>query len=165
MAGKPGRSGGARTGAGRKPLPLAVKKLKGTARKSRTQSEPSGPLLLGDPPEELLTDAADIWRYLTAATPAGVLHANNAPILERYCGLLAQYRAVSTEIARRGVGGMLIKDRFGLPARSPLFALQMELDEALRRCEAELGLTPAARSRVRVETAPAREAGDPWADF
>ncbi|WP_298443383.1 hypothetical protein, partial [Ferrimicrobium sp.] len=34
------------------------------------------------------------------------------------CEMLAQYRDVVHEIAKRGVGGLLAKDRFGLPTLS-----------------------------------------------
>ena len=166
MAGKPGRSGGARTGAGRKPLPTAVKAVKGTLRKSRTNpTEPGLTATLADPPLEMREDAADLWRYLVGNTPAGVLHANNAALLERYCELLAQYRGVVREIAKRGVGGLLAKDRFGLPTRSILFELQMELSRLLRECEAELGFTPVSRARVQMSQVPATRSDDPWADI
>ena len=166
MAGKPGRSGGARTGAGRKPLPTAVKAVKGTLRKGRTNpAEPGPTATLADPPLDMREAAADLWRYLVANTPAGVLHANNAALLERYCELLAQYRDVVHEIAKRGVGGLLAKDRFGLPTRSILFELQMELSRLLRECEAELGFTPVSRSRVQAPQVPATRSDDPWADI
>lgn len=166
MAGKPGRSGGTRTGAGRKPLPTAVKAVKGTLRKSRTnQAEPGPTASLADPPLDMREAATDLWRYLVGNTPAGVLHANNAALLERYCELLAQYRDVVHEIARRGVGGLLAKDRFGLPTRSILFELQVELSHLLRECEAELGFTPVSRARVQVPQATATNHDDPWADI
>ena len=109
--------------------------------------------------------AADLWRYLVGSTPPGVLHANNAALLERYCELLAQYRDVVREIAKRGVGGLLAKNRHGMPARSILFELQMELSRALKECEAELGFTPVSRTRVQAPQAQAPKLDDPWADF
>lgn len=166
MAGKPGRSGGARTGAGRKPLPTAVKAVKGTLRKSRTNAaEPQAAAMLSDPPLEMREAAADLWRYLVGSKPPGVLHANNAALLERYCELLAQYRDVVREISKRGVGGLLTKDRHGMPARSILFELQMELSRSLKECEAELGFTPVSRARVQVPQAQPPKLDDPWADF
>jgi P27 family predicted phage terminase small subunit len=166
VAGKPGRSGGARTGAGRKPLPTAVKAVKGTLRKGRTNpAEPGPTATLADPPLDMREAAADLWRYLVSNTPAGVLHANNAALLERYCELLAQYREVVREIAKRGVGGLLAKDRFGLPTRSILFELQMELSRLLKECETELGFTPVSRARVQVPQVPATRSDDPWADI
>ncbi len=73
MAGKPGRSGGTRTGAGRKPLPTAIKAVKGTLRKERTNpAEPGLTATLADPPLQMREAAADLWRYLVGNTPAGV---------------------------------------------------------------------------------------------
>ena len=58
-------------------------------------------------------------------------------------------------------GGMLAKDRFGLPTRSILFELQMDLSRLLGECEAELGFTPVLRARVQVPQVPVSRFDDP----
>lgn len=167
MAGKTGRSGGARAGAGRKRLPDVIKAIKGTARPKRRQTEVSThqSMALKAPPATLEGDAADLWRYCVETSPPGLLHANNAALLERYCGLLVQYRAVAREVAKRPVAGLLVKDRFGVPVISPLFVLTERLCEMLRACEVEMGFTPAARSRVDLPLRGRSVDDDPWAEI
>ena len=60
--------------AGRKPLPVAVKKIKGTLQKCRTNPhEPRPGGRLGEPPEYMSDIAKEAWIYAVEKAPPGLL--------------------------------------------------------------------------------------------
>ena len=68
--------------AGRKPLPVAVKKIKGTLQKCRTNpNEPRPRGKLGDPPEYMSDIAKEAWTYAVENAPPGLLSSLDAAVL------------------------------------------------------------------------------------
>ncbi len=77
--------GGKREGAGRKPLPVEVKKIKGTLQKCRTNPrapKPSG--MLSTPPDYMSVSAKEAWNYAVTNSPPGLLSALDGAVLERW---------------------------------------------------------------------------------
>jgi hypothetical protein len=71
--------------AGRKPLPVAVKKIKGTLQKCRTNPNEPRPMgKLGDPPEYMSDIAKEAWTYAVENAPPGLLSSLDAAVLERW---------------------------------------------------------------------------------
>ena len=158
-------AGGRRDGAGRKPLPVAVKKIKGTLQKCRTNPREPRPVgTLGEPPEYMSDTAKEAWRYAVANAPAGLLSSLDASVLERWANCAGMYREALAKINRAGVAAMLHKTPSGILRRSPLMDVIRDLAMEMKGYESEMGFTPASRSRVQVAQ-DARHTDDPWADI
>ena len=86
-------AGGKRDGAGRKPLPVAVKKIKGTLQKCRTNPHaPKSTGMLCTPPEYMSDAAKEAWNYAVANSPPGLLSALDGAVLERWANCSGMYR-------------------------------------------------------------------------
>ena len=164
MTGVKGKSGGHRPGAGRKPLPTEVKRIKGTLQKSRTQPEPQPEGTLAEPPAYMSQTAKEAWHYAIAHAPAGLLTALDGAVLERWANCAGMYREALGKINQAGVSAMLIKAPNGTLRRSPLMDVIRDLASEMRGYEAEMGFTPAARTRVSVLPRATME-HDPWDDI
>lgn len=113
---------------GRRPLPTALKLLKGETRPSRVNRNEPRPPLGARPPAWMLPSARMEWDRLCPLLEAsGVLTVLDADALAIYCHILTALRAVILE------GGKV-------DPRS--------LAE-LRQWQAALGMTPATRGRVQ----------------
>lgn len=121
---------------GRKPTPTALRIVNGNPGGrpfNDLEPETDGPL--GPPPTGWTQEAAAIWREIVDLAPANVLTRSDR---------------ILVELAARNVANMRAKP--DLPA-----ALSAEI----RRCLAEMGMSPAERTRL---TAP-KPAANPFADL
>ncbi len=149
--------------AGRKPLPTAVKKTKGTLQKCRTnlrEPKPSGDLV--DPPEYMPEGAKAAWRYALECAPPNLLKRLDMSVLEVWACAADLYRKAQAGIAK---SGMLVKSPNGIPMQSPYLAIANKQAQIMTRAATEMGFTPASRSRVTLPMEPAEEEFDPWADI
>jgi len=153
------------TMAGRKPLPAAVKKVKGTLQKCRINPhEPRPTGKLGEPPEYMSDTAKEAWRYAIENAPPGLLSSLDAAVLERWANCAGLYREALAKINRAGVAGMIIKTPSGILRRSPLMDVIRDLALEMKSYESEMGFTPASRSRVQIAQEPASP-HDPWSEI
>ena len=151
--------------AGRKPLPVAVKKIKGTLQRCRTNPhEPRPAGVLGEPPEYMSDTAKEAWRYAVTNAPIGLLSSLDAAVLERWANCAGLYREALAKINRAGVAGMIVKTPSGILRRSPLMDVIRDLAMEMKGYESEMGFTPASRSRVQVPESATHE-HDPWDDI
>lgn len=150
---------------GRNPLPTAVKKIKGTLQPCRTnRSEPRSNTTLGAAPDYMSESAKEAWQYAVTNAPVGLLSALDGAVLERWANCSGLYREALSKINRAGVSGMIIKTPSGILRRSPLMDVIRDLALEMKGYETEMGFTPAARSRVSVQTL-APDIRDPWHDI
>ena len=151
--------------AGRKPLPIAVKKIKGTLQRCRLNShEPRPQGSLGEPPEYMSDIAKEAWTYAVENAPPGLLSSLDASVLERWANCAGLYREALGKINRAGVAGMIIKTPSGILRRSPLMDVIRDLASEMKGYESEMGFTPASRSKVQVRQESA-DKNDPWAEI
>ena len=151
--------------AGRKPLPLAIKKIKGTVQKCRINpSEPKPVGVLCTPPDYMSDSAKEAWNYAVANSPAGLLSALDGALLERWANCSGMYREALAKINRAGVSAMLIKTPSGILRRSPLMDVIRDLAQEMKGYESEMGFSPASRSRISMP-AETSHSHDPWADI
>ena len=151
--------------AGRKPLPAVVKQIKGTLQKCRTNPrEPKPTSALCTPPEYMSDAAKQAWDYAVANSPPGLLSALDGAILERWANCSGLYREALSKINRSGVSGMIIKTPSGILRRSPLMDVIRDLALEMKGYEAEMGFTPAARSRISMP-ADSQKNNDPWSEI
>ena len=79
--------------AGRKPLPLAIKQIKGTVQKCRTNPhEPRPTTALCTPPEYMSDVAKEAWNYAVANSPPGLLSALDGAVLIAVARLVQHQR-------------------------------------------------------------------------
>ena len=151
--------------AGRKPLPIAVKKIKGTLQRCRLNPhEPIPQGSLGEPPEYMSDIAKEAWTYAVENAPPGLLSSLDASVLERWANCAGLYREALGKINRSGVAGMIIKTPSGILRRSPLMDVIRDLAQEMKGYETEMGFTPASRSRVQVPQ-DSVDKNDPWAEI
>jgi P27 family predicted phage terminase small subunit len=150
---------------GRKPLPAVVKKIKGTLQKCRTNPrEPRPTGALCTPPEYMSDSEKEAWNYAVANSPPGLLSPLDGAVLERWSNCSGLYREALSKINRAGVSGMIIKTPSGILRRSPLMDVIRDLALEMKGYEAEMGFTPASRSRISMPTESLNDR-DPWADI
>lgn len=149
--------------AGRKPLPTAVKRIKGTLQKCRTnpcEPKPQGDLV--EPPEYMSEGAKAAWRYALECAPPGLLRKLDMSILEVWASAADLYRKAQEGLLKTG---LLIKTpNTGVPMQSPYLAIANKQAQIMTRAATEMGFTPASRSRVALPMETVEE-DDPWASF
>ena len=151
--------------AGRKPLPIAVKKIKGTLQKCRTNPrEPRPTGVLCTAPEYMSDSAKEAWDYAVANSPPWLLSALDGAVLERWANCPGLYREALSKINRAGVSGMIVKTPSGILRRSPLMDVIRDLALEMKGYESEMGFTPASRSRISMPVDAAKD-NDPWSDI
>mgnify|MGYP000853931725 CR=1 FL=1 len=150
---------------GRKPLPAVVKEIKGTLQACRTNPrEPKPTTALCTPPDYMSESAKEAWNYAVANSPPGLLSALDGAVLERWANCSGLYREALSKINKAGVAGMIVKTPSGILRRSPLMDVIRDLALEMKGYEAEMGFTPASRSRISVPAETDREK-DPWSDI
>lgn len=151
MAGKKG-FGGKKGRSGRRPLPAAVKKAKGTYRPSREKKRNPNevPVTLGRPdmPKRVAKDkeAAEEWtRIANMLEKARALSDADKAMLAEY--VMSYSLAVrATEKYQRE--DIVVATPTGQMKANPAIAIAQKASAAALRLAIEFGLTPAARSRV-----------------
>ncbi|MER2554705.1 MAG: P27 family phage terminase small subunit, partial [Thauera sp.] len=105
--------------------------------------------------------AKEAWNYAVANSPPGLLSALDGAVLERWANCSGLYREALSKINRAGVSGMIIKTPSGILRRSPLMDVIRDLALEMKGYEAEMGFTPASRSRITLPVEVADDL-DPW---
>lgn len=150
---------------GRKTLPVVVKEIKGTLQKCRTNPrEPKPTTALCTPPDYMSESAKEAWNYAVANSPPGLLSALDGAVLERWANCSGLYREALSKINKAGVAGMIVKTPSGILRRSPLMDVIRDLALEMKGYEAEMGFTPAARSRISLP-ADSTNDSDPWSEI
>lgn len=154
---------------GPKPKPAALKLLAGNPGKRPVGGASRGRLRRGVPdrPRELTGEAAAEWDHVAAELDAaGLLATTDRGILAAYCCAVADMLAARAEIIRAGrflrtpvqtstgnVVGEAVKEH-------PACKMLDRASGRVQRFAAELGLTPAARSRIEGDTPAEAPAGN-----
>jgi P27 family predicted phage terminase small subunit len=147
--------------AGRKPLPTNLKLIRGTARPHRmNHDEPMPPACVPEPPAHLEDRArAKFAEMAGMLAGCGVMTALDRDALARYSVIWVRWVDAEAEIKRKGP---IVKTEAGNVIHSPYLAVANRCHRQLAQLEAEFGLTPSSRSRVRAAPQPVES--DPIAD-
>lgn len=164
--------------AGRPTKPTFLKLVTGTARKSRVNAaEPKPPAGTPRLPEHLTSYARLAWlRFAPLVERMGVLTHQDGPALERLCECYAEIRMLSDAIT---ADGMLIRplltNKDGVPARGdgdellygkpvlhPAVAARADADRRFSTYASLFGLSPAARTKVKVNPPDKPEPGSEY---
>ncbi len=134
------------------PIPTALQVLRGNpGRRPLTTRAPEIPVAAPEPPEELSAEVRAEWTDLVPLLAEyGLVTGLDRAALVMYCELRVTWRELDRVVKREGV---VITRRAG-PGVHPAFKAAMETLTQLRLLGAELGLSPSARSRLRVPGPP-----------
>ncbi|MEN2423019.1 phage terminase small subunit P27 family [Streptomyces rimosus] len=140
---------------GPRPKPTALRVLHGERPDRINTDEPRPATGLPDCPDDAADDVREVWDYTLAqlavmgtATPA------DRDALRAYCEAVVTHRKASTLLARSGV--LIRSAKGGALIRNPVVQVQRDTAATLRGFAQEFGLTPSARSEIRM----ARESAD-----
>ena len=132
---------------GRKPQPTAVRRQAGNpGKRAYNQDEPSFVGDLPDCPAHLGQAARDEWHRLAGVLhKAGVITLADRAALAAYCQCYGRWVEAEERLAATPV---MLKTPSGYVQQSPWLSVANKQLELMGRFMAELGLTPAARSRI-----------------
>jgi len=144
--------------------PTDILKLRGSRRGDRRPNEPKPPK--GQPrcPSRLTKEEKSVWKQLVAILrEMNVLTVADGNALARYCVMWCEWWRCDAHLKKYGLSfpmkrivGKGKDERTEVIGFQPFPELvqRNKLSVELRRLEAEFGLTPAARTRIQVETKP-----------
>lgn len=148
---------------GPRPQPTTLRLMRGNPgkRKINHQEPKPGPLAVACP--DALTDPAARAEWDRVAP--GLIGCGQVTIIDRatligYCQKWAQWQALEREAATHP---FLVRAPSGYPMPNPALSMANKAFNLMLKAAAELGMTPAGRSRVSVSTTAAA-AGSAWAD-
>lgn len=148
---------------GRTPKPTALKLIAGNPGKRKLNPrEPKPEGVLIEPPAYLSDGAKEAWRAAVHAAPPGLLRTLDGSILEVWACAADLYNKAQTGLVKTG---LLVKaPNTGVPMQSPYLAIANKQAQIMMKAAAEMGFTPASRSRVTLPLEAADDL-DPWADI
>lgn len=172
------------SGTGPPPKPTALKLLQGNpGRRPINDKEPMPDTATPDeePPIPLGDEARQIWRAMVPMmTKIGLLTVCDTRLLARYCDLFVRWIKARDFIDQKGetyikyeyyndpvldkegkqTGSWVRKQRPKAVVAYPQVATYLQSGRELVRLEGELGLTPAARSRIKIEVFGGKSSSD-----
>ena len=145
---------------GRPPKPTKLKVLQGTDRPDRRNEQaPVADGEIGLPPDRLTESEAVTWQQVADA--AFWLTDADRVTLERFCVWTSVWREAVEDVAEHGA--VQRSTETGMERPSGSFRVMLESEKHLDRLGSNLGLDPASRTRIKVETI-SREP-NPWDQF
>lgn len=162
MAGQKGRSG-------RKKIPAATKKLRGTFRKDR-DAEPAQlevPESFPEPLFELREDVRELWDSLVPRMlQIGLL--TDLDVMEFNVGFRWYNVFVATAEQLHSVSEMYHHTEKGTPIQHPLVSIHNQASAKVSQFCSKFGLSPSARSGMTIQNVDTNEAQgetDPMSEF
>ena len=137
---------------GRHPIPTAIKLVRGNpGKRAINEFEPHPPEADLTPPESLREEGVKMWHRLTGVlTRMGVFTEADRFAAERYCLIHEQWVLVTKHVRDHGMTQITATGSSQLTAEGSLFK---SLPADLLKLEQQFGLTPAARSSLKVTDA------------
>lgn len=147
---------------GRKPLPTQLKLVKGTARPHRMNPGEPKPVVTTPPPPDHLDEraAAKFTEMAELLARHGVMTELDVGALARYVVIWRRWLEAEAEVKRRGP---VVKTSNDNIIQNPFLAVANKCLAQMGQIEAEFGMTPSSRSRVRM--AEPTDSRDPFEDY
>lgn len=132
---------------GRKPKPTALKIAEGNPGKRRINgAEPKPPASLPDPPPHLSVAALEEWHRIAGAlNQIGLLTQADRSTMAAYCQCYARWVEAEEKLATTPA---ILRLPSGYIQQSPWLTISNKQLELMAKYMAEIGLTPASRSRL-----------------
>jgi P27 family predicted phage terminase small subunit len=152
--------------AGRRPKPTALKVLEGNpGHRPLNDAEPLVPKGCPERPKGLSFVARREWNRITAdLAEAGLLARTDGKALMGYCDAYSDWQEANRMCQKHGIS-IQVMGAFGMVWRSAPWFNQKHLAlKTMKTYLIEFGLTPASRSRLRVDKPKADPEGDALLD-
>lgn len=134
--------------AGRPAKPTELHKLDGTYRPDRHSNGIAADTQLLAPPDHLSGLALEEWlRVASELHNVNLTTALDITLLEQYCIMYAQWREMVEEVDKHGA---VQETQTGYSQQTGYFTVAVKLAKEIRDIAKEFGLTPSARSRMRI---------------
>lgn len=154
---------------GRAPIPTSLKVLRGWPGKrgraiEQDGIEPEPPTGCPDEPDHIKEDPIAHAEWLDVCEQLdsmGLLAKTDRTMLELYCSAYSDWRRAGDMVKR--YGDVLVTGRDKSLRISPYAKSRNNAYRQLKECLTELGLTPAARARMRTPAKNSNDAQDRWA--
>ena len=145
-----------------RPLPTALKAVKGTLQKCRTnKKEPKPESIIPEPPEFITGIALEEWKRASKLLlDMRVLTSADGVALAAYCDAYRLW-VEATEMVRKS--GILIKTVQGNVIQNPALGVANKARQDMVKYLIEFGMTPA--SRPRVSASDKKDDDDGWGGF
>ena len=143
------------------PKPTKLKVLEGNPGHRPLANDEPRPKLVRtpSPPRSLRRQGKSEWRRLTKElTRLGLLTELDLTAFHAYCTAYQTWREAQESLSKEG---MICVTPTGFTRQSPRVRISSDALNEMRRWGQELGLTPAARTRIHVETT--RDPDHDWA--
>ncbi len=142
--------------AGRRPKPTALKELAGNPGKrsiSRSEPKPTG---IPTCPRHLDKEAKAEWKRISSELITLVLLTSvDRAALAAYCAAWSRWVTAESQIQKFGL--VIKSPKSGFPMQNPFVGVANTSLDQMRKFAIEFGLTPASRSRLNVDPAPAKD--------
>lgn len=138
-------------GGGRKPTPTALRLLRGnpTKRAFNRFEPPTEPLQQMSAPAWLAGEQLAKWHDVTRElADAGMLSTAYRDVITVYCVAWARWRTALQKLVE--FGDLIKAPRSGLAIPSPYLGIANKAQHDMLQAQAEMGLTPTSRTRVKV---------------
>jgi P27 family predicted phage terminase small subunit len=142
--------------AGRKPKPTKLKVLQGNPGKRalpKNEPEPTGEL--GDAPFWLSAEAVEYWQYAvdTVNELEGVAKKPDEAAVAMFAQAIADYREADDALADNGSNYQNVETKAGgvMTRIHPAVGVRRDAMAQIMKICGEFGLTPSARTKVRVD--------------
>ncbi len=133
---------------GRPSKPVELHRLDGTYRSDRQGNSVTADNQLLKPPEHITGLALEEWlRVAHELHGINITTALDLTLLEQYCVMYAQWREMIDQVSQRGA---VQETKTGYSQQSGYFTVAVKLAGEIRKIATEFGLTPSARSRMRI---------------
>lgn len=144
------------------PTPTEVLKQRGSRRAAARTGEPKPEAKTPRCPTWLSKEAKAVWKQVAKQlAELGVLTEIDGNALARYCSLWVRWRRATAHLEANGETYPLLDEKGNVRClqQYPEVAIVNKLSVLLLRLEQEYGLTPAARTRIRVDVPAAPDGG------
>jgi P27 family predicted phage terminase small subunit len=131
---------------GRKPVPTALKVVRGNPGGRPLNEDEPTPQGDAEMPDYLTPGAAAHWPVVAdQLRAAGLLTSVDTHALAMYCEAFARWRHANDQIAKNGP---IVKTPTGYPVQSPYLGIANTAHTQMQKLLVEFGMTPSSRSRV-----------------
>jgi P27 family predicted phage terminase small subunit len=136
---------------GRRPKPTRLRKLEGNpGKRPINPDEPEPPAGIVACPEYLDASGKREWgRIYPLLTASKILTELDATALGAYCQEYSKWIAAEEKVKKLG---SIVTSPSGYPILNPYVSLGKNALQAMHRFLVEFGMTPASRSRLRIES-------------
>ncbi|MGO9919510.1 MAG: phage terminase small subunit P27 family [Isosphaeraceae bacterium] len=133
---------------GRTPLPIAIHRAQGSFRADRHGGSPEPKAATPKAPKWLGKEAKALWRYFASRlAEVRVLTELDQQCLAVYVAAAARLAKAEAEIAKTGE---VVKSPAGFAVTNPWVQIALKCTETMRHYGEQLGLSPAARTRIKI---------------